>query len=107
MIILRNDKCWDSTSNMQFFLITILTLTLTFSLNPISKKVSKKLNPDRFTKIHIHHSVWGVLLFIIGIVIGNKAVAAIGLGIYLGHVAEEIYFNKRNIIKAFFIFVTH
>ena len=91
---------------MQFFLITIITFIVTFLLNPISKKLSKKINPDRFTKVHIHHSVWGVLLFVIGIAIGNKVIAAIGLGIYLGHVAEEIYFNKRNIVRAFFIFVT-
>jgi Na+/H+ antiporter NhaD/arsenite permease-like protein len=91
---------------MRFLLITILTLIVAFLLNPISKKVSKRVNPDRFTKVHIHHSVWGVLLFVIGIIIGNDAVAALGLGIYLGHVAEEVYFNKRNVIKAFFILVT-
>lgn len=91
---------------MQFFLIAIVAFIVTFLLNPISKKVSKKINPDRFTKIHIHHSVWGALLFIVGIIIRNDGVAAIGLGIYLGHVAEEIYFNKRDILKAFFIFVT-
>jgi hypothetical protein len=92
---------------MQFFLITIITFIVTFLLNPISKKASKKINPDRFTKIHIHHSVWGVLLFVVGIIIRNDDVVAIGLGIYLGHVAEEIYFNKRGIVTAFFIFVTH
>jgi hypothetical protein len=92
---------------MQFFLITIITFIITFLLNPISKKVSKQVNPDRFTKVHIHHSVWGMLLFIVGIIIGNKVVAAIGLGIYLGHVAEEVHFNKRNIFRAFLIFITH
>jgi hypothetical protein len=88
---------------MQFFLITIITLVLTFSLNPIFKKISKKTPPLKF---HIHHSVLGVLLLAIGIIIGNKDIAAIGLGIYLGHVVEEIYFNKRNVVRAFFIFVT-
>jgi len=92
---------------MQVFLITMITFIVTFLLNPISKQLSKQINPDRFTKVHIHHSVWGMLLLAIGIVIGNKVVAAVGLGIYLGHVAEEIYFNKKNIIRAFFIFVTH
>lgn len=91
---------------MQFYLITVITFIITFLLNPLSKKASKKINPDRFTKVHIHHSVWGILLFIIGIIINNKATTAIGLGIYFGHVAEEIYFNKRSFVKALFILVT-
>ena len=88
---------------MQFFLITIVTLILTFSLNPLFRKANKNISP----KIHVHHSVLGVLLLAVGLIIGNKVVAALGLGIYLGHSAEEIYFNKRNFVKAFFIFVTH
>jgi hypothetical protein len=91
---------------MRIFLLTIITFIVTFLLNPISKKVSRKINPDRFLKVHIHHSVWGVLLFVIGITVRNDSVLALGLGIYLGHVAEEVYFNKRNVIKAFFILVT-
>ena len=88
---------------MQFFLITIIALVLTFSLNPIFKKINKKA-PS--LKVHIHHSVLGLLLLAIGLIIGNKVVAAIGLGIYLGHGVEEIYFNKQNVVTAFFIFVT-
>jgi predicted PurR-regulated permease PerM len=87
---------------MQIFLITVITLTLTFLLNPIFRKINKKRSP----KLHVHHSVLGVLLLAIGIIAGNKAFAAVGLGIYLGHGIEEIYFNKTNLIKAFFIFVT-
>jgi hypothetical protein len=90
---------------MQIFLI-IITFIVTFLLNPISKKISKKINPDRFTKVHIHHSVWGLLLFVIGLIVRSKDVAGLGLGIYLGHVAEEMYFNKRSFISALFIFVT-
>jgi hypothetical protein len=91
---------------MQFFLITIVTFILTFSLNPLFKKVNKTVYRKTSLKLHVHHSVLGVLLLAIGIIIGNKAVAALGLGIYLGHVMEEVYFNKRNIVTAFFIFVT-
>lgn len=84
---------------------------MTFLLNPVSKKVAgkfkaSKFNYERLVKAHIHHSVWGILILIIGLIIGNMIVAGIGSGIYLGHVAEEIYFNKRNVIKAFFILVT-
>jgi len=90
---------------MQIFLITVVVLVLTFLLNPVFKKINKK-RPVRPLKLHVHHSVLGVLLLIIGIITGNKTVTALGLGIYLGHVMEEIYFNKRNFIMAFFIFVT-
>jgi hypothetical protein len=87
---------------MQFFIITLITLIITFSLNPLLKRLSSK-NP---AKLHIHHSVLGVLLIVIGLIARHKVVVALGLGIYLGHVAEEMYFNKRNVIKALLIFVT-
>jgi hypothetical protein len=87
---------------MQFFLITIVTLILIFSLNPLFRKANKKISP----RIHVHHSVLGILLLAIGIIVRHKVVAAIGLGIFLGHGVEEIYFNKRNVFAAFFIFVT-
>jgi UDP-N-acetylmuramyl pentapeptide phosphotransferase/UDP-N-acetylglucosamine-1-phosphate transferase len=91
---------------MQIIIITIITFVLTFSLNPVFKKVNKKINQKRSSKHHVHHSVLGVLLLAVGVIIGNEVVAAIGLGIYLAHGIEEIYFNKRNVIAAFFIFVT-
>ena len=87
-------------------MIMLITFALTFLLNPISKKLAGKINHEKYLKYHIHHSVWGMLLFIIGLVAGNKYIAAIGLGVYLGHVAEEAYFNKRNIIRASLIFIT-
>ncbi len=87
---------------MQLFLITMIATVTTFLLNPVFKKVRKQ----RPTKLHVHHSVFGVLLLAVGIIIASKVVAAIGLGIYLGHGVEEIYFNKRSPVRAFFIFVT-
>jgi hypothetical protein len=88
---------------MQIFLITIATIIFTFSFTLVFKKVSKKAHS---TKLHVHHSVLGVLLLIIGLIVGNKDVTALGLGVYLGHVVEEVYFNKKSLIRAFFIFVT-
>lgn len=88
---------------MQILLITIATLVLTFLLNPVFKNVSKRTS----FKLHVHHSVLGVLLFVVGLAVGNNTITAVGLGIYLGHVMEEIYFNKKGVIEAFFIFVTH
>jgi Na+/H+ antiporter NhaD/arsenite permease-like protein len=91
---------------MQFFLITIVTIILDFLTHSFSKQLSNKIDDKRYIKVHIHHSVWGVLLLAIGIIIGNKAVMAIGVGLYIGHVMEEIYFNKRNFITALFIFIS-
>lgn len=91
---------------MQIILITTAALALTFSLNPVFKAINKK-SPLRPAGLHIHHSVAGILLLSIGLIAENEVVAAIGLGVYLGHAAEEVYFNKRNFIAALFIFVTH
>jgi len=90
---------------MRIFLITIITLVITFLLNPIFRKINKK-RPIKPAGRHIHHSVAGMVLLAIGAIMGSKIVSSVGLGIYLGHVAEEIYFNKRNLFAAFLIFVT-
>jgi hypothetical protein len=91
---------------MQFFLITIIAVVLDFLTHSQSKRLSIKIDDKRYIKVHIHHSVTGMLLLAIGMIISNKAVMAIGVGLYLGHVMEEIYFNKRSLITALFIFVT-
>jgi hypothetical protein len=91
---------------MQFFLITIITIFLDFLSHSYSKKLSNKIDDKRYIKVHIHHSVTGMLVLAIGIIIGNRAIMAIGVGLYVGHVMEEMYFNKRNFITALFIFVT-
>ncbi|HEX7633338.1 MAG TPA: hypothetical protein VF401_03360 [Candidatus Saccharimonadales bacterium] len=91
---------------MLFAVVTLITLAITFLLNPISKKVSKKIKGDRHPKWHIHHSVTGLAILAVGLLVGVKIISAIVLGIYLGHVAEEIYFNKRNPIRALFILVS-
>lgn len=91
---------------MQIFLITTVSLVLTFSLNSLFRKINKKIDKKRPSKLHVHHSVAGVLLLAIGIVAGSAAVASTGLGIYLAHGFEEMYFNKRSPAKAFFILIT-
>jgi hypothetical protein len=93
---------------MEFLLITMITFAVTFSLNPLYKKLDRKINERRKrpSKFHIHHSVTGLFILVAGLLINNKVIAAMGIGIYLAHVAEEIYFNKRNVTKAFFILIT-
>jgi len=83
------------------------TIILIFSLNPLFKKVNSKVNKKTTPKLHVHHSTLGMFLLAIGIILSNIYVVAIGLGIYLAHGIEEIYFNKTNPLKAFFVFVSH
>ena len=87
---------------LQILLITFATVALTLLLHPVLEKLGEK----QTYKFHIHHSVIGVFVLGLGILMGNKIVLGIGLGFYLGHVLEEIIFCKTNIIKSFFIFVT-
>lgn len=91
---------------MPFILITIVTFAVTFLLNPLSKKVAKRVRGKRHPRFHIHHSATGLLILVLGLAIHERIIAGLGLGIYLAHVAEEIYFNKKNVAKAFFILVT-
>lgn len=91
---------------MQFLLVTILTVIVAVFINPLSKKVSHRVDDKRYLGIHVHHSVTGLLICAAGLIMGNKVVAAIGFGLYLAHGVEEIYYNKRKITKAFFIFIT-
>lgn len=92
--------------SMNIFIITLITLVLIFLLNPVSKKASRHVSYERFLKVHIHHSVFGIILFIIGAVIGNAFILSVGLGMYLAHGVEEVYFNKKYSPKAFFVFFT-
>jgi hypothetical protein len=87
---------------MLFIIITIIMAVITFHLNPLLKKVSLKNSSG----LHIHHSVLGLAILILGLLFKNYVVASIGLGIYIGHVAEEMYFNKRSLLKASLVFVT-
>jgi hypothetical protein len=91
---------------MQFLLIMVITIVLDFLTHSFSKQLSNKIDDKRYIRVHIHHSVWGVLVLVLGIIIGNQVVMAIGAGVYIGHVMEEMYFNKRNLVTAIFIFVT-
>jgi hypothetical protein len=91
---------------MYIFIITMFTILLVFLLNPLFKKVNSKVDKKMAPKLHVHHSALGVFLLAIGVIVSNVYVIAIGLGIYLAHGIEEIYFNKTNPLKAFFVFVS-
>ena len=91
---------------LQIFIMTIVTLLIAFLMNPLSKKAARKIQHEKYLRVHVHHSAYGVILFILGVVIGNVFLLSVGLGLYLAHGAEEIHFNKKRFPKAFFIFVT-
>jgi hypothetical protein len=50
--------------------------------------------------------VLGVSLFTLGAVIHNDPLLAIGLGMYLSHGLEEMYYNHTPVPAAFFVFIT-
>lgn len=87
---------------MQFILITLATGALTFLFSPLWQKLGEK----QPSKLHIHHSILGLVLFIVGMIIGNMYLAPFGLGIYISHVLEEIYYCKTSFYKALFVLVT-
>lgn len=92
--------------HMLFTFMTVVAFVVTFLLNPVSKKISGMITGKRHARFHIHHSVTGLLIFAAGVIVTNPVISGIGMGIYLGHVAEEIYFNKTGFVKAFFVLVT-
>ncbi|MBI2888677.1 MAG: hypothetical protein HYY10_02010 [Candidatus Liptonbacteria bacterium] len=54
----------------------------------------------------IHHSVTAVFSVLLGLFMGNSTILSIGLGMYISHVVEEIYFNGESFGKALSIFIT-
>lgn len=87
---------------MQIVVISLITVAAIMLLHPILEQLGKKQS----FKYHFHHSILGILMLIVGLVLSNNIIIGVGLGIYLGHVLEEIYFCKTNVFKAFVIFVT-
>jgi hypothetical protein len=90
---------------MKFFLITLIAIVLTFLFGLVFRKTVEK-RPFIVRKYKIHHSILGILLFLVGIILRNTIILSIGLGIYLSHGFEEMYFNKTGLPRAFFVFVT-
>ena len=91
---------------MEIFLLTAITIVVTVLANPLSKKLSNKVDDKKYLKVHIHHSITGLLTLAVGLIFANKIVISLGLGMYLAHGLEEMYYNKKHFPKAFFIFVT-
>lgn len=95
---------------MSFIIVSIISTVVTFIWGlSYSKLLSKKSKHTNFKNYHLHHSIVGVLLLLLGfflIPFYGTTTAAIGFGIFLSHGLEEIYINHENLPKAFFVFIT-
>ena len=89
---------------MQIFSITLITAIATFLFFLWYNGFSGK--SLIISGWQIHHSVIGLFMFLVGLFLGHQTVLSIGLGLYVSHVAEEIYFKGENFGHALFIFVT-
>lgn len=91
---------------MKIFLITSIALIATFLFDLFFRKTVEKRPFIVGHRYKIHHSVAGMLLFGAGLSAGNDWILSLGLGMYLAHGFEEMYFNHTRFPEAFFVFVT-
>ncbi len=94
-------------------IITALTTaSIMFLISLIFYKNSDKA---KFRKIallkiagyKVHHSVFGIVLILLGLLIRipfRYTISEVGLGVYICHIAEEMYVNKKDIRDAIFVF---
>lgn len=88
-------------------LVTLFSVLITFLIGFLFYTYLHS-HPLKLGSKQIHHSLLGILLIIVGIYINRTfgVISAVGLGIYLGHVFEEIYLNKISPFKALLMFIT-
>jgi hypothetical protein len=92
-----------------FYIITLASALVTFLFVFLFFKhlIYRRLVIGQYV---IHHSCFGVLLVILGLFIVPESsriiIMAVGTGIYLSHIVEEIYFIKTSIWLAPFVFIT-
>jgi uncharacterized membrane protein len=91
---------------MGIILLTTITIIVAVLINPISKKVSRKVDDKRYLRVHVHHSVTGLFILAVGLAFANTIIVSLGLGMYLAHGLEEMYYNKKPFPVAFFILIT-
>jgi hypothetical protein len=88
-------------------LVTLITTVITFFIGYFFYEELHS-HPAKLGNRQIHHSLVGISLIVFGLLINKKfgVISAVGLGIYLSHVIEEIYLNKVPPLKAILMFVT-
>lgn len=83
------------------FFVTLFTFLIAF----LSR--NKFHNVPKFEKYYTHHSLVGVLIMIASFFTPYFFLFfSIGVGIFLAHGIEEIYFSHSSFVKAFFVFIT-
>ncbi len=97
-----------------FLTITLISGISTFAIvyflvKPFAKRTHLYQKPLIVRGYKIHHSTHGILLLVLGALftksLGNP-LSAIGLGMYLSHIIEEMYFNKTKATDAILTFLT-
>lgn len=97
---------------LYYLLTTIISGIFIFTVNspsvqnkiPFLKKI--RVKPKGYI---FHHSLFGIILFIVGFFIPSKYgifISSIGLGTYIAHIIEEVYYCKKRFLKAIFVFIT-
>jgi hypothetical protein len=91
---------WISVSIYGVVLACIATFTIAWYFKDRIMR-----HPFMVAGYRIHHSVLGAFLFLVGVLIQDAMVRSVGLGIYVSHVFEEMYFNKFGFVKSLSIFI--
>ena len=91
-----------------FYIFTLASAAVTFSYVLLAKKFATGHHLVIGRRI-VHHSCLAIFVLILGLFIVPESAkvitTAIGAGIYLSHIAEEIYFVKTSIWWALFVFI--
>jgi len=92
---------------ISIFLIFLASTSIMFVVGYLISKNTKQ-HLIHWREYSFHHSILGILLILLSFFFKTykEIVFPIGLGIYISHGFEEIYFNHISIKKAFFVFVT-
>jgi hypothetical protein len=88
------------------FLIFSASTIIMFVIGYLISKNTKQ-HLIRWSKYSFHHSILGLLLILLSVFLKTYKgiVFSVGLGIYISHGIEEMYFNHISIKKAFFVFI--
>jgi len=93
---------------LKILTLFLTTVVLTFTWGIIFNHFNQKRSTPflfRLKSFHFHHSLIGLLLFLLGLLKLNSTLLLVGFGIMVGHGFEEIYFGCHN-WRAFLHFIT-
>ncbi len=97
---------------MPIFTFILLAVAFTVTNCIIFFIFERQFEEKAFVQINkrrIHHSLLGVALIIIDLIIIKspyRFISALGLGFYIAHGIEELHIGRVKSLRAFFIFIT-